>query len=732
MTAEAHDDDRVTTVGETDGARDPIRDLVPALSRLDARLQHAAAQVPVIYGEHVNGDRYRGLYVSEADIERILAREPARPAFAGNSGPGSATNGDEATAPAGSRLAWLIDAFALTPFDVDVLVLALAPDLDLRYERLYAYLQDDLTRRRPTVDLALNLFCASASDRLVQRARFSRDAPLSRYHLIDLTVEATPTRAPLLANSIAVDPQILSYLVGESGLDPRLAGCCSLLSADGSFSLLAAEDDTTESLAAIVGAHYDRDEPVVLHFVGPRGTGKRGTAAAVAARLGRPLLVVDLTRALDGADWERTLSLARRDAWLRGAILYVHGCDAVLSADRDARRSDLESTVSAFGGAAVLSSTRAWPDAIGGEAVQITFGLPAFERQAALWREMVTQSGHQLAEDEASTLASRFRLTPRQIAVAVASASRRAEWDAVRAAPDDRATAITMSDLLAAARQGSGQDLAALASRIEPVHVWTDLVLPDDTLTQLREMCERVALRHAVMQRWGFERRFSRGKGVNALFSGSSGTGKTMAAEVIAGELGLDLFRVELAGVVSKYIGETEKNLDRIFDAAERSNGIVFFDEADALFGKRSEVHDAHDRYANIEISYLLQRMEEYDGVAILSTNLRGNLDAAFVRRLAFAVHFPFPDDAGRERIWRGVWPSEVPLDPEIDFASLAERFAVSGGSIRNIALSAAFLAARDAETVRMSHILAATRREYQKLGKTLEASDLHLAATLP
>ena len=317
MTAEAHDDDCVTAISDADGVRDPIRDLVPALSRLDARLQHAAAQVPVIYGEHVNGDRYRGLYVSEADIERILAREPARPAFASNSGSAAETNGDESIAPAGSRLAWLVDAFALTPFNVDVLVLALAPDLDLRYERLYAYLQDDLTRRRPAVDLALNLFCASASDRLVQRTRFSRDAPLSRYHLIDLTVEATATRAPLLANTIGVDPQILSYLLGESGLDPRLVSCCSLLSADASFSLLTAEDQTTQSLAAMVGAHYDRDERVVLHFVGPRGTGKRGTAAVVAARLGRPLLVVDLSRALDGADWERTLSLARRDAWLR-------------------------------------------------------------------------------------------------------------------------------------------------------------------------------------------------------------------------------------------------------------------------------------------------------------------------------------------------------------------------------------------------------------------------------
>jgi SpoVK/Ycf46/Vps4 family AAA+-type ATPase len=198
-----------------------------------------------------------------------------------------------------------------------------------------------------------------------------------------------------------------------------------------------------------------------------------------------------------------------------------------------------------------------------------------------------------------------------------------------------------------------------------------------------------------------------------------------MAAEVMAGSLGVDLFRVDLAGVVSKYIGETEKNLDRVFAAAERANGIVFFDEADALFGKRSEVHDSHDRYANIEISYLLQKMEQFDGIAILATNLRGNLDDAFVRRLAFSVHFPFPDEAQRERIWRGIWPSAAPVDPALDPASLARQFPLSGGHIRNVALAAAFLAASRGAPVEIADVVHATRREYQKLGKTLSEADL-------
>ena len=230
---------------------------------------------------------------------------------------------------------------------------------------------------------------------------------------------------------------------------------------------------------------------------------------------------------------------------------------------------------------------------------------------------------------------------------------------------------------------------------------------------------------------WGFDRRLSRGRGINALFSGPSGTGKTMAAEIIAAELGLDLFRIELAGIVSKYIGETEKNLDRIFAAAERANGILLFDEADALFGKRSEVHDSHDRYANLEISYLLQKMEQFDGIALLATNLRGNLDEAFIRRLAFTVHFPVPDVESRKRIWTTIWPREAPLDANLDIDFLSRQFLLSGGNIKNIALGAAFYAAERGDAIGMRDLMRASVREYQKLGKTLTKSDLGIYAEL-
>jgi SpoVK/Ycf46/Vps4 family AAA+-type ATPase len=249
-------------------------------------------------------------------------------------------------------------------------------------------------------------------------------------------------------------------------------------------------------------------------------------------------------------------------------------------------------------------------------------------------------------------------------------------------------------------------------------------VLPVDAFAQLREICERVRHRARVFESWDFQRKLSLGKGLHALFAGPSGTGKTMAADIMARELGLELYKIDLSGVVSKYIGETEKNLARVFSEAESGSAILFFDEADALFGKRSEVKDAHDRYANVETSYLLQRMEEYEGISILATNLRRNMDEAFVRRIAFVVQFPAPEQPERLRIWQGVFPTAMPRGDDIDLPFMAERFKITGGNIKNIAVAAAFLGASDGGTVAMRHIVRATKRELQKAGKTIAPNE--------
>jgi SpoVK/Ycf46/Vps4 family AAA+-type ATPase len=335
------------------------------------------------------------------------------------------------------------------------------------------------------------------------------------------------------------------------------------------------------------------------------------------------------------------------------------------------------------------------------------------------WQDSLADCAIAASEADIDALASRFRLTTAQIREAAARARNQAAW--CRAAqPSPASTAQPMlAELFAAARDQSGHELGQLSRKIVPKQTWRNIVLPPDQETQLREICDQAKLRQRVYGDWGFDRQHSFGKGLNVLFAGPPGTGKTMAAEVIAGDIGIDLCKIDLSRVVSKYIGETEKNLERIFTVAESANAILFFDEADALFGKRSEVRDAHDRYANIEIGYLLQKMDEYDGMAILATNLRQNLDEAFVRRLHAIVEFPFPDEESRRRIWEVTFPSEAPLAENLDFAVLAREVRLSGGHIRNIALLAAVYAAVEERAIGIDHIARASRREYQKLGRT-------------
>jgi SpoVK/Ycf46/Vps4 family AAA+-type ATPase len=281
-----------------------------------------------------------------------------------------------------------------------------------------------------------------------------------------------------------------------------------------------------------------------------------------------------------------------------------------------------------------------------------------------------------------------------------------------------------MRDLMNACRAHSNQGLGVLARKVIPVYTWADLVLPGERLAQLREMCLHIRYGPLVFEEWGFDRKLARGKGLNVLFAGPPGTGKTMAAEVLATDLGLELYKIDLSGVVSKYIGETEKNLEKIFHEGQTSNAMLFFDEADSLFGKRSEVKDSHDRYANLETSYLLQRMEEYDGIVILATNLRKNLDDAFIRRMHGAIEFPMPEEPDRLEIWRRTFPPEAPLAEDVDFTYFAKRFKLSGGNIKNIVLEAAFFAADAGTAISMVHLVRAVRREHQKIGKLIHADD--------
>jgi hypothetical protein len=622
----------------------------------------------------------------------------------------------------------LSQIFHLDPFEERCVLICLAPEVDRKYEQIYAYLHDDLTRRKPTIGLVLELLCASPEEMFAARAAFEPRGTLLQARLIHVE-GMREGLSPLLSRGLKLEDRIAGFLLGSRTIAPAVQDLAHLVApvARPDVSLIAG--DMRARLGAAIRERLERTEPgsLVVYLHGPHGAETAALAHAVCHDLGMPLIEADVERMLaDPRPFDETAWLVAREAVLQPAALCVSEFDQLFAEEqgqtppREKLRA-LVTAVQALSRVTFLLSTRPWSPAGVLESldgfVEIALGAPDGAAAEALWEQRLR--GKPLGDGiDPGTFASRFKLTPGQVGDAVALAGSLASWRA----PGDGT--ISAGDLAAACRAQAGLRLSRVARKVEPCYGWEDIVLPADQLEQLREIRDQAQHRHVVFGEWGFGRRLSLGKGLSTLFSGPPGTGKSMAAEVLARELGLDLYKIDLSRVVSKYIGETEKNLDRVFAAAEASNAILFFDEADALFGKRSEVRDSHDRYANVEVSYLLQKMEEYEGVAILASNLRQHLDQAFLRRLAFMVHFPFPDEESRLRIWEHAWPEETPLDDDVDFGFLAHEFRLSGGNIRNIVVAAAFLAAAARGRVTQSHLLHATRREYQKMGKSVAAPE--------
>lgn len=705
--------------------------LFQAFRRLDERLEQAMTAAEKAFSAPPGSDSYRGLYITREDANRLLGQEPGALAWPGVTD--SEQENGTRTEDEG-RLSWLRRVFDLSPFDIDTVVIALAPEVDLRYERLYAYLQDDVTRRRPTADLVLNLLCRSSEEKLQRRAHFAPNAPLIRNGLILLVQDPHHVQPPLLSHYLKLDEQIVGFLLGQKSLDARVLPFCQLTRPTVSYEEVGLSAESKLALRKLAAQARKRQRPLRLYFQGNNASEKESAAGALAGGLRMRLLQVDLNELVaQSSEYRNLLSLVVREARFQDAVLYLEGVDT-LREEHPGFYKELVSAAAADHGISVLSGAKSghpFPANLT-EVIEIAFPFGDFQQRASSWHRELAKRDFSFDEREVHELASRFRLRSDQIVGAVAGARSISMWRAAKkdGSGHDPKKDPDLQDLYAAARAQCGRTLTTLARKVEPLYTWEDIVLPPDALSHFREICQRVIHRQRVFGDWGFDGKLSLGKGVNALFSGPSGTGKTMAAEIIAHELLLDLYKIDLSAVVSKWIGETEKNLDRIFTAAENSNAILFFDEADALFGKRSEVRDSHDRYANLEISYLLQKMEEYEGVAILATNMRAHLDDAFVRRLAFIVHFPFPDEQSRHRIWANVWPNKIPLGDDLDFDFLARQFKMSGGVIKNIALTAAFLAAEEGAAVAMRHLIQATRREFQKQGKNLSETEINETAT--
>lgn len=618
-----------------------------------------------------------------------------------------------------SALAQLQQMFGLSTFDLDIVAIALAPELDRRYERLYAYLQDDVRCKRPSIDLALNLLCANAVEKLNQRSHFAPDAPLLRHALLHLVGDAA-SGSTFLAQELHLDQQVVRFLLAQPGLDPLLAPFCQLSCQLSEYQPSQIADrelllppDLQSQLFAQVSRAWQTRQPLRLYFQGHDRLSQHHIASLLASKLAAPLLRVELPRLIaTKVEIEPMLKRLFREAAFQNALLYLEGVESLHEQGGAIGDRTLRMLLSTTDTVTLLSGTATWsPEATDPPLGMLTLPLPLpnFTQRRNHWQ---TQLGDEaIADSELDALADRFCLTSAQISEAIATA---------RNAAQRAGTPLNLTDLFTAARAQSGHELEGLARKIEPKYTWSDIVLQPDPLAQLQELCNQSRYRHVVYGEWEFDRKLSLGKGLNALFSGLPGTGKTMATEIIAAELQLDIYKIDLSQIVSKYIGETEKNLNRIFTAAANSNAILLFDEADALFGKRSEVQDAHDRYANIEIGYLLQKIEEYEGIAILTTNFRSSVDNAFVRRLRFIIEFPTPNQRDRRRIWQQIWSDRAPLSPDLDLDFFAQRLEITGAEIRNIALAAAFLAASEDKPIAMRHIAQAARREYQKMGKLL------------
>jgi SpoVK/Ycf46/Vps4 family AAA+-type ATPase len=679
-------------------------------------------------------DQFRGLYISDEQVDRLLSPQINGEALenlqklsarleevrAENRWRAEAAREQGITLP----LVRLADLFALDRFETDLLLLGLAPELDLKYQTLYAYVQNDVARKYPTVDMALKMLCQSFEELLERRAHFAPEGSLFRHQLMRLAEDSQEREPPLVARVLKLDSRITDFILGREGIDEKLSPFTRRSEPRRSLSDLAFSCELLQQLTRVKEIISDGSGGgMMFHFHGRYGTGKQTAAEAICAELGQPLLVVELDRALP-IEVGSLGALLRREARLQSAGLYFKHLDVLLNDDR--KESPAAALVQEFCSLEqpVFFASETGVQASGilrdGHVLRVEFQMPGASLRRSLWEQaLIKETGSEAAAClEVAELAERYVLSAGQIGNAARDARLRS---ALR--PNGQGK-IADRDLYEAARGQSGQGLRQSAKKVEPFFDWPDLVLPPRTMRQLKEACAFVRFRHQVYTRWGFETKLSLGKGMNVLFSGPSGTGKTMAASIIARELNLDLYKIDLSLVVSKYIGETEKNLSRIFGEAHVSNAILFFDEADALFGKRSEVKDAHDRYANIEVAYLLQKVEEYEGVIILATNFDKNLDEAFVRRVHHTIEFPFPEAKYRERIWRGMIPPDAPLAEEIDFNFLASQFELAGGNIRNVVMAAAFMAAEHDSKLRMNHFIQATSREVQKMGRLPSKAD--------
>ena len=667
-------------------------------------------------------DEFRGLYVSDEQVDALVK--------ATNFGSVDLSQLDLAAAQARvnrgvypwarSPFALLSREFGLSTLEQDILLVLLAPEIGSKYETLYAYLNNDVIKKAPTLDLIARLLCDEERSKLDVRAALARDATLPAQGLVRLL--PGPDRHASVNAGLAIHSALPDFLLGLGFRDH--SGACELKTCVQLAAQHEPLDQALRSRMQRTARAWSRDADVapIWILLGRDELLRRNAAATLCRMLDLDMLTLDVM-ALPRR--HEDLAAALCDALLRQRVvdagLQLVGIDKLL--DGEGRLAS-----EALAGARILRQARRpifidcessgqLVDALRDTHV-ISVRVPELDRdgRSIAWHRALTTCRMAASPQAVEAVANGFALTSEQI--------RRAAQAIADEHGDEDPPEVSDAQLATAARTCSDQSIARIAQRLDLPFEWNDLVLPPVTIRRLHDIVHAIRDRQLVFGDWGFSRR-SGGFGLRILFAGPSGTGKTMAAATIARELDVDIYRIDISQTVSKYIGETEKNLDKIFHAATHANAILFFDEADALFGKRSEVKDAHDRYSNIETAYLLQKIEEYQGVIFLASNLSRNIDNAFSRRLNFVVDFPSPDKQDRERLWRLMLANGAPVADDVDFAFLAAQFPLTGGDIRNVTLDAAFLAAQsDERCVTMKSLIVALGRQITKQGRAPSSAE--------
>lgn len=680
-------------------------------------------------------DEFAGMYISREEIDRYID-QPAAPVEAPSDDwlrerrlevadqRSMLDQRIELSVAAGTdlRLDRLTRVFELDEVTRGAIMCCAAAELDGQISRLFAYLQNDATKRRPTFAVLAWLLSPDTADPVSIRQLFG---PASALHVHGLLEWPAGADGPFSMAEAKLASGLIDFLIGSDHLPPLLAEAARIIPARPVVDDLAYYTQHKRCVEQLQQLRRAEGRLSLSYIGGPRGAGDQLIAESLAKALAKGLLLVQAAKLpMSAGRIEEYGLMLGRESRLRDCIILLQDVDDVLrDADREtARASPMEGLLRGLAGCDVIASgtmpTAEFRQRMRTRPCGVDLTFPTLTERTEIWQRCLKPGAAARLAPEIRLLASKFHFTPGQIARAVALAEMTAPRDA------EGEPIVDGPDLHARCRDEAESGLHQFCQKISARYGWDDIVLPADALLQLQEICRWVKHRGQVYDGWGFGAKFAYGKGLAILFSGASGTGKTMSAEIIARDLQLDLFRVDLSRIVSKYIGETERNLSRIFSQTASGNCVLFFDEADALFGKRTEVKDAHDRYANIEVNYLLAEMDRYEGIIIIATNMKGNLDQAFIRRFSHVIEYPLPDERLREMIWRKSFPNQAPLGGDVDFGFLAEKFGIPGGSIRNIALSSAFLALAEGREITMEHVIRATKREYQKIGRICSKSD--------